>query len=159
MVIIASSLLLAGALVLLLGLVTLGIGWGLFFLLAPPAWLVWAILYCGVTLGGPRSATLGMRLMDLEMRTYYGAPAYFVLGAVHAVFFWLSVSALTPFVLLVCFFNERRRLLHDILLGTVIVNDARRARHAARRDGRRRYLQRPLTEDAARAMLAPSEAM
>jgi uncharacterized RDD family membrane protein YckC len=68
-----------------------------------------------------------MRLMDLEMRTYYGAPAYFVLGAVHAVFFWLSVSALTPFVLLVCFFNERRRLLHDILLGTVIVNDARRA--------------------------------
>jgi len=126
MVIIASSLLLAGAIVLLLGLVTLGIGWGLFFLLAPPAWLVWAILYCGVTLGGPRSATLGMRLMDLEMRTYYGAPAYFVLGAVHAVFFWLSVSALTPFVLLVCFFNERRRLLHDILLGTVIVNDARR---------------------------------
>ena len=79
-----------------------------------------------MTLGGPRSATLGMRLMDLEMRTYYGAPAYFVLGAVHAVFFWLSVSALTPFILLVCFFNERRRLLHDILLGTVIVNDARR---------------------------------
>src|SRR6476469_8662556 len=38
MVIIAGSLLLAGALVLLLGLVTLGIGWGLFVLLAPPAW-------------------------------------------------------------------------------------------------------------------------
>jgi uncharacterized RDD family membrane protein YckC len=34
---------------------------------------------------------------------------------------------LTPFVLLVAFFNERRRLLHDILLGTVIINNAARA--------------------------------
>jgi uncharacterized RDD family membrane protein YckC len=65
--------------------------------------------------------------MDLEMRTWYGAPAYFVLGAVHAIVFWLSVSALSPLILLVCFFNERRRLLHDILLGTVVINNARRA--------------------------------
>jgi len=34
---------------------------------------------------------------------------------------------LTPFVLLVCFFNERRRLLHDILLGTVVINSPVRA--------------------------------
>jgi uncharacterized RDD family membrane protein YckC len=61
------------------------------------------------------------------MRTWYGAPAYFVLGAVHAIVFWLSVSMLTPFILLVCFFNERRRLLHDILLGTVVINNPRRA--------------------------------
>ncbi len=61
------------------------------------------------------------------MRTWYGAPAYFVLGAVHAIAFWFSISALTPFVLLVCFFNERRRLLHDIVLGTVVINNAERA--------------------------------
>jgi uncharacterized RDD family membrane protein YckC len=30
-------------------------------------------------------------------------------------------------VLLVAFFNHRRRLLHDILLGTVIINNASRA--------------------------------
>jgi uncharacterized RDD family membrane protein YckC len=30
-------------------------------------------------------------------------------------------------VLLVAFFNQRRRLLHDILLGTVIINNASRA--------------------------------
>ena len=72
------------------------------------------------------------------MRTWYGAPAYFVLGAVHAIVFWLSVSTLTPFILLVCFFNERRRLLHDILLGTVVINNARRAAAMlARRHGRR----------------------
>jgi uncharacterized RDD family membrane protein YckC len=68
-----------------------------------------------------------MRVMALEMRTWYGAPAYFVLGAVHAVAFWFTVSFFTPFVLLVAFFNERGRLLHDIILGTVIINNASRA--------------------------------
>ena len=55
--------------------------------------------------------------MDLEMRTWYGAPAYFVLGAVHAIVYWVTVSFLTPFILLVAFFNHRRRLLHDMLVG------------------------------------------
>jgi uncharacterized RDD family membrane protein YckC len=68
-----------------------------------------------------------MRVMDLEMRTWYGAPAYFVLGAMHAVGFWITVSVLTPLILLVGFFNDRRRLLHDILLGTVVINNAARA--------------------------------
>jgi uncharacterized RDD family membrane protein YckC len=114
------------------GIVTLGLGWALYWLL-PPASVVWAIVYFGVTLGGARSATVGMRIMDLEMRTWYGAPAYFVLGAVHAIAFWFSVSFFTPFVLLVAFFNERRRLLHDIVLGTVVINNAVRA--AALRPG------------------------
>jgi uncharacterized RDD family membrane protein YckC len=109
-----------------LGIITLGIGWILFALIWP-ALVIWAIAYFGMTLGSPASATIGMRVMDLELRTWYGAPAYFVLGAVHAVGFWLSVSVLTPFILLVCFFNDRRRLLHDIVLGTVVINNARRA--------------------------------
>ena len=92
-----------------------------------PATVVWAIVYFGVTLGGPRSATVGMRIVDLEMRTWYGAPAYFVLGAVHAIAFWFTVSFFTPFILLVAFFNQRRRLLHDIMLGTVIINNPARA--------------------------------
>jgi uncharacterized RDD family membrane protein YckC len=108
------------------GIVTLGLGWALYWLL-PPASVVWAVVYFGFSLGGPRSATIGMRIMDLELRTWYGAPGYFVLGAVHAIAFWFSVSAFTPFILLVCFFNERRRLLHDIVLGTVIINNAQRA--------------------------------
>jgi uncharacterized RDD family membrane protein YckC len=95
--------------------------------------VIWAVVYFGVTLGGPSSATIGMRVMDLEMRTWYGAPAYFVLGAVHAIGFWFTVSFFTPFILLVPFFNQRRRLLHDILLGTVVINNAHRA--AALRPG------------------------
>ena len=120
-IIIAVPVVLAAMFIFAFGIVTLGLGFLLYTLLSPAA-VIWAIVYFGVTLGGPRSATIGMRVMDLEMRTWYGAPAYFVLGAVHAIVFWLSVSMLTPFVLVVCFFNERRRLLHDILLGTVVIN-------------------------------------
>jgi len=46
---------------------------------------------------------------------------------VHAIGFWFTVSFFTPFILLVCFFNQRRRLLHDIILGTVVINNPVRA--------------------------------
>jgi uncharacterized RDD family membrane protein YckC len=105
------------------GLITFGLGWTLFWL-AWPATVVWAVVYYGASLGGPYSATLGMRVMDLELRTWYGAPGYFVLGAMHAVLFWVSVSFLSPLVLLVGLFNGRRRLLHDIVLGTVVIDSS-----------------------------------
>jgi len=125
-IIIAIPVVLAAMFIFAFGIVTLGLGFALYWLL-PGASVVWAICYFGVTLGSARSATIGMRIMDLEMRTWYGAPAYFVLGVVHAVAFWFTVSFLTPFVLLVAFFNERRRLLHDIMLGTVVINNPARA--------------------------------
>jgi uncharacterized RDD family membrane protein YckC len=108
------------------GLVTLGLGWALFWLVSPAS-VIWALVYYGATLGGPHSATIGMRVMDLELRTWYGAPGYFLLGAMHAVLFWISVSVLSPFVLLVGLFNGRRRLLHDFVLGTVVINNSVRA--------------------------------
>ena len=126
--IIAIPVVLAAMFIFAFGIITFGLGFALYWLLSP-ATVIWALVYFGVTLGGPASATLGMRVMDLEMRTWYGAPAYFVLGAVHAVVFWVTISVLTPFVLLVAFFNERRRLLHDILLGTVVINNPARAAH------------------------------
>lgn len=134
LVIIAVPIILSCIFIFLFGFITLGLGWGLFFLVAPGS-VIWALVYCGATMGGPASATIGMRTVDLEVRTWYGAPCYFVLGAVHAIAFWISTSALTPLVLLVGLFNERRRLLHDILLGTVVINNERRAA-ALRRYGR-----------------------
>jgi uncharacterized RDD family membrane protein YckC len=125
-IIIAVPVLLTAMFIFAFGIVTLGLGWALYWLL-PAASVIWALCYFGFTLGGPRSATIGMRVMDLEMRTWYGAPAYFVLGAVHAVAFWFTVSFFSPLILLVAFFNERRRLLHDIMLGTVIINSPARA--------------------------------
>ena len=105
------------------GLLTLGLGWMLFWL-AWPGTVVWAIVYYGASIGGAHSATLGMRVMDLELRTWYGAPGYFVLGAMHAVLFWVSISFLSPLVLLVGLFDRRRRLLHDLVLGTVVINSS-----------------------------------
>ena len=126
LIIIALPLVAASMFIFVLGLVTFGLGWALFWLLSPAS-VIWALFYYGATLGSPASATLGMRAMEIEMRTWYGAPAYFVLGAVHAIVYWVSVSVLTPFILVVGFFNARRRLLHDMLVGTVIINNAARA--------------------------------
>jgi len=126
LIIIAIPLVMASMFIFMLGLITFGLAWALFWLLSPAA-VLWALFYYGTTFGSPASATIGMRAMDIEMRTWYGAPAYFVLGAVHAIVYWISVSMLTPFILLVGFFNTRRRLLHDILVGTVMINNADRA--------------------------------
>lgn len=115
-----------GVFVFVFGIVTLGLGWLLFWLIGP-VFILWAIAYYGLTLGAPASATLGMRLMEIEVRTWYGAPCYGLLGAVRAVCFWVSVSVLTPVVLLVGLFNDRRRLLHDYLCGTVVINSLERA--------------------------------
>lgn len=108
---------LASFVVAVLGLFTFGLGW----LLLPLIWPFVAILYTMFTLGGPRSATPGMRFTGVEMRTWYGAPMYPVLALAHAVGFWLSVTLLTPLVLLVSLLAPRKRLLHDILLGTLVI--------------------------------------
>src|SRR5580692_12116250 len=125
-IIIAIPVVLAWFFILLFSVVTLGLGWALFGLLYPAS-VIWALAYYGLTMGSPASATLGMRAMDLEIRTWYGAPTYFLLGAVHTVVYWVSVSVLTPFVLLLGLFNARRRLLHDVLVGTVLINNPARA--------------------------------
>ena len=126
LVIIGIPLVAAAMFIFMFGLVTFGFGWALFWLLSPAS-VIWALFYYGITLGSPASATIGMRAMEIEMRTWYGTPAYFVLGAVHAIVYWISVSVLTPFILVVGFFNARRRLLHDMLVGTVLINNADRA--------------------------------
>jgi uncharacterized RDD family membrane protein YckC len=123
--ILAVPVVLLSMFILVFGLITFGFGWLLFWLLSPLT-VIWAILYYGVTLGS-RSATIGMRVMDLEMRTWYGAPVYFLLGAMHAILYWVTVSFLTPFVLLVGLLNSRHRLLHDMLLGVVVINNPVRA--------------------------------
>ena len=132
-IVIAIPPILVSLVIFVFGLLTLGLGWALFFFVTP-GWVIWALFYYGLTLGSPASATLGMRAMGIEMRTWYGGPLYFVLGAVHAVVFWVSVSVLTPFILIVGLFNGRKRLFHDMLVGTVLINNP--ARSAALRPRR-----------------------
>jgi uncharacterized RDD family membrane protein YckC len=121
LVVLAIPVMLGVIFIAVFGLITLGLGWMLFWLVSPLS-VIWAILYYGLSLGGPHSATVGMRVMDLQLRTWTGEPGYFLLGAAHAVLYWLSVSLLTPLVVLVGLFNRRRQLLHDLVLGTVIID-------------------------------------
>ena len=58
-----------------------------------------------------------------------------MLGAVHAIVYWITVSVLTPLILLVALFNERRRLLHDMLVGTIVINNKTRAEALRRAHG------------------------
>lgn len=125
-IIVLTPLAILSLFMLVFTVVTLGLGVVIFGLLGPIA-AIWAVLYVGVTLGSPDSATYGMRAMGLQMRTWYGAPMYFLLGAVHAIFFWVLSSVLTPLILLLTLFNSRRRTLHDYLTGTVLINDEARA--------------------------------
>jgi len=129
MVVLSIPIVLAILFIAIFGLVTLGLGWALFWLVSPAS-IIWALVYYGACIGGPHSATIGMRIMDLELRTWYGAPGYFLLGAMYAVLFWISISVLTPFVLLIGFLNARRRLLHDFVLGTVVINNSIRTQTA-----------------------------
>jgi uncharacterized RDD family membrane protein YckC len=103
-----------------LGVFTLGVGWLLF----PAVWPVVAILYTVLTLGGPSSATPGMRFTGVEMRTVRGEPMNYGLALLHALGFWFSVGILTPLILVVALFTPRKQLLHDLLIGTVVVRSA-----------------------------------
>jgi uncharacterized RDD family membrane protein YckC len=113
-------MLVASLVIAVLGIVTLGLGWLLF----PAVWPVVAILYTVLTLGGPRSATPGMRFTGIEMRTVRGERLDYGLALLHAFGFWLSVTFLTPLVLVVALFTARKQLLHDLVIGTVAVRSA-----------------------------------
>lgn len=124
-VIIAAPVAAAGLLILVFGFLTFGFGWALYGLIGPAS-ILWALAYAGLTLGGPRSATIGMRAMGIEMRQLDGAPMTPVLAVISIVLFWVANSLLTPLVAVVALFNSRRRLLHDLVIGTVVVNSDER---------------------------------
>jgi uncharacterized RDD family membrane protein YckC len=117
-VLIVALMIPAGLLVLILGVVTLGIGW----LLYPPLFAIVALAYVALTMGGPRSATIGMRIAGVEMRTWSGQKMFPLLAIMHSLIFWFSIGLLTPLILLVGLFTTRRQLLHDLLLGVVALN-------------------------------------
>lgn len=107
-----------GVLVFFLGIVTLGLGWLLYGILWPAV----ALLYSAFSLGGRHSATVGMRSFGLEMRQLDGSPMNPVMGVLHSVLFYASVTLLTPFIVVVALISDRKRLLQDIVLGTVVIN-------------------------------------
>jgi uncharacterized RDD family membrane protein YckC len=120
-VIIAILLIPFAIIVFLLGIITLGLGWMLFSVLGPAV----ALAYVWNTLGGPQQATVGMRMMSIRLERLDGQPTDGMLAIVHSVLFWAGNVVLTPFILLATLFLERKRTLHDLLLGTVVTRSDR----------------------------------
>jgi len=108
-------------LVFLLGIITLGLGWMLFSVLAPAV----ALAYIWTTMGGPNQATVGMQMMSIRLERLDGGRVDGILAIVHSVLFWAGNVILTPLVLLASLFLERKRTLHDLLLGTVVTRSDR----------------------------------
>jgi uncharacterized RDD family membrane protein YckC len=108
-------------LVFLFGIVTLGLGWMLFSVLAP---LV-AIVYVWNTLGGHRQATVGMRMMAIRLERLDGRPIDGLTAVVHTVLFWAANVIISPLILVITLFTDRKRTLHDLLLGTVVIRSDR----------------------------------
>ncbi|PCJ90063.1 MAG: hypothetical protein COA52_10940 [Hyphomicrobiales bacterium] len=103
--------------VAIFGLFTFGLGWMMFLVLMP---LVTAG-YLAFTLGGRDAATPGMRFAGLQMRLYDGRRIGAIGAIAHGLLFYLSITILTPFIVLVGLFTQKGRLLHDLILGTYVV--------------------------------------
>ncbi|MFU0503791.1 RDD family protein [Pseudaminobacter sp. NGMCC 1.201702] len=108
-------------LVFLLGILTLGLGWALFGILFPAV----ALIYVWNTLGGPNQATTGMRIMGIRLDRLDHKPVDGLLAVVHSILFWAGNVILTPLILLATLFTDRKRTVHDLLLGTVVTRSDR----------------------------------
>jgi uncharacterized RDD family membrane protein YckC len=79
-------------LIFFIGIFTLGLG----FFLYPILFLLVAIPYIGMSMGGPNQATPGMRMMGIRVARLDGRPVDFMLAVVHGVLFWALNAVLTP---------------------------------------------------------------
>ena len=112
----------AAVVLFFVGIATLGLA----FFLYPVLYFIVAGLYFGFSLGGSAQASPGMRAMGLRMLRTDGLRIDFLTALVHLALFWLFNSLLTPLILLVGLFTDRKRLLHDFLIGAVVVREEAR---------------------------------
>ena len=98
------------------------------FLLSGLVALLWPallfVIYDTVLLGGRGGATIGMRLMGVRMVNLQGEAPGYLQALVVSVLFYLSVTLTSGLVLLVPFFTDKARCLHDIVAGVFVINAA-----------------------------------
>ena len=80
------------------------------------------LAYHTLLIGGERSATMGMRLLAIEVRKLDGGKPGYILALIQTVTFYVTVGLTTWLILLVALFNQRHRTLHDFLCGTMVIN-------------------------------------
>lgn len=106
----------AALLVGILGIVTFGLGWLLYGILFPAV----ALIYVSFTMSGPSQATIGMRAMGIRLDRLDGGRIDALFAILHSVLFWGLNVVLSPLILLASLVLDRKRTVHDLLLGTVV---------------------------------------
>jgi uncharacterized RDD family membrane protein YckC len=86
-----------------------------------PALALVPIAYDTVLIGGQSSATFGMRLLGIEVRSRNGGRPYWIQALIFSLLFHATMAIFWGVPLLICFFNSRRRTAHDFLANTVVV--------------------------------------
>lgn len=103
-------------------LVLVGVlSFGLLMPLVPLGVAIVPTLYHTLTVGGPHSATPGMRLFDVTVRSWTGERPSLWQAFLMTVTFLVSVGLTGFLILLIALFNSRGRTLHELLSGTVVV--------------------------------------
>ena len=121
-VLIGALIFVAGAVVFILGILTFGLLWILMPFIMPPVIFMIVIAYVAFTTGGDHAATPGMRALGLQLRMLDGRKVYRLMAVFHALAFYFFITVLTPFVILIGFFTQRQRLLHDYIAGAIVIN-------------------------------------
>src|SRR6201987_1682588 len=95
-----------------------------FGLLGPILWFLFGLIplaYHTLLLSGRRSATIGMRLFDVELRSSMGERPGLLQALIQTALFYITVGLTCSLILLWALFNRHKRTLHDMLAGTVVV--------------------------------------
>ena len=99
-----------------------------FGMLGPALWFLFGLIplaYHTLLVSGRHSATFGMRMFDLQLRAWTGERPVFLQALAHAVLFYLTVYGTGFLILLFVLINRRKRTLHDVLAGTLMVRTLR----------------------------------
>ena len=79
------------------------------------------VVYHSLMISGRRSATCGMQIMGIEVRATDGQRPSLLQAFAMTALFYVTITFTTLLILLVALFNDRRRCVHDILSGTIVV--------------------------------------
>lgn len=106
----------------IIGLITFGLGWALFAILPATG-----VIYSAITVGGPRQATLGMRMAGLKVvDAGNGGTVDWITAGVHSLLFYVAAGTFVLWVIDIFIGMARpdRRLGHDLLVGLMLVRRA-----------------------------------
>jgi uncharacterized RDD family membrane protein YckC len=112
-----------GAITVVIGIL-FAVVWVLSFGMLDLAWWLLGLIplaYHTLLVSGRHSATFGMRIFDLQLRSWNGERPMFLQALAHTALFYVTVGATGSLILLFALFNRRKRTLHDLLAGTLMV--------------------------------------